>query len=249
MRLLPLFAMLPLIACSGHSEASDAAATSTTGNPVAAQGTGTSRSYAVAGFDQVDLRGSDDVDVRVGSDFSIQATGPSEMLDRLEIVKDGDTLKIGRKGNSINWGGGEGREIKVLVTMPTIRGASVSGSGDLSVDRAEADDFSASTAGSGDMKIGRMAVKTTHLSVAGSGTINASGTADSADMGVTGSGDIDAEGLTASRANISVAGSGDVSATVNGPAKVSVMGSGDVEIGGNPTCDVSKMGSGEVRCG
>jgi len=245
MRLLPLLAMIPLIACSGHSEASDAATTS--GDPVPAQGTGTSRSYAVTGFDQVDLRGSDDVDVRVGGDFAIQATGPAEMLDQLEIVKDGDTLKVGRKrGFHL---GGEGRSIRVMVTMPSIEGAAVSGSGTLTVGRVEADDFGASAAGSGDLKIGRMAVKAAHFSVAGSGTITAAGTADSADMQVAGSGDIDAEALTASRANVSVMGSGDVSATVNGPAKVSVMGSGDVTIGGDATCDVSKMGSGGVHCG
>jgi hypothetical protein len=246
MRLLPLLAVLPLIACSGNSGASDSAAAS--GDPVPAQGTGTSRSYAVTGFDHVDLRGSDDVDVRVGSDFSIQATGPAEMLDRLEIAKDGDTLKIGRK-RGINLGGGEGRAIRVMVTMPAIRGAAVSGSGTLSVDRVEGGDFGASAAGSGDLKIGRMAVKAAHFSVAGSGTITAAGTVGSADMNVAGSGDIDAESLTASRANVSVMGSGDVSTTVNGPAKISMMGSGDVTIGGDPTCEVSKMGSGEVRCG
>ena len=246
MRLLPLLAMLPLIACSGHSDASD---TATAGDPVAAQGAGTSRSYAVSGFDQVDLRGSDDVDVRVGGDFAIQATGPADLLDKLEIVKDGDTLKIGRKGNSFNWGGDKGRAIKVLVTMPAIGGASVSGSGNLSIDHVQADDFAASIAGSGDMKIGQMAVQSAHFSIAGSGDITASGTAGSAEMQVAGSGDIGAQGLTASRANITVQGSGDVSATVNGPANVSVMGSGDVEVGGDPTCRVSKMGSGEVRCG
>ncbi len=246
MRLLPLLAMLPLIACSGNS---DANGTTGTGEPAAAEGTGTSRSYAVTGFDQIDVRGSDNVDVRVGGDFAIQATGPADMLDKLDVVKDGDTLKIGRKGNSFSWSGDGGRAIKVMVTMPAIRGAAISGSGDLSVDRVEGDDFAASTSGSGDMTIGGMAVKTAHFSIAGSGTIAASGTAQAADMKISGSGDIDAEGLTASRTKVSVMGSGDVSATVNGPADVSVMGSGDAEIGGNPVCNVSKMGSGEVRCG
>src|SRR3546814_8238215 len=50
MRLLPLLAMLPLIACSGQSDATDAASTASAGgDPVAAQGSGTSRSYDVTG--------------------------------------------------------------------------------------------------------------------------------------------------------------------------------------------------------
>src|SRR3546814_4941522 len=118
MRLLPLLAMLPLIACSGQSDATDAASTASAGgDPVAAQGSGTSRSYDVTGFDQVDLRGSDDIDVRVGPAFAIQATGPAELLDKLEIVRDGDTLKVGRRGNSVSWGGDKGRAIKIMVTM------------------------------------------------------------------------------------------------------------------------------------
>src|SRR3546814_16152435 len=66
---------------------------------------------------QVDLRGSDDIDVRVGPAFAIQATGPAELLDKLEIVRDGDTLKVGRRGNSVSWGGDKGRANKIMVTM------------------------------------------------------------------------------------------------------------------------------------
>src|SRR3546814_1282824 len=107
---------------------------------------------------QVDLRGSDDIDVRVGPAFAIQATGPAELLDKLEIVRDGDTLKVGRRGNSVSWGGDKGRAIKIMVTMPALRGASVAGSGNLSVDRVEGDDFAASASGSGNLTIG--AIKT-----------------------------------------------------------------------------------------
>ncbi|HVJ00420.1 MAG TPA: head GIN domain-containing protein [Sphingomonas sp.] len=249
MRLLSVLAMLPLIACSGHSDATDSAATGGSGEPAAVQGTGTSRSYDVTGFDQVDLRGSDDVDVRVGGAFAIQATGPAELLDKLEITKDGSTLKVGRRGNSFSWGGGEGREVKVMVTMPAIRGASISGSGDLSVDRVEGDDFAASAAGSGDLKVGTIKTKSAHFSVAGSGSITAAGTTGDVKMNIAGSGDIDAEHLTASTGDISMQGSGDIDATINGTAKVSMMGSGDVEVRGGAKCDVSKMGSGDVRCG
>ena len=47
------------------------------GPGVAATGSGASRSFAVTDFTGVDLRGSDDVDVRVGGAFSVRAEGPS----------------------------------------------------------------------------------------------------------------------------------------------------------------------------
>ena len=241
MRSLMLLAAIPLVACSFHGGDND----SQPGVP--ASGHGTSRTYQVAGFTGVALKGSDDADVRVGPAFSVRAEGPADRLDDLRIVKDGDTLRISRKSNHMSWGGG--RDVKVFVTMPAISAASISGSGDMTVDRVDGGAFDGSTAGSGDLSIGQMQVDRATLSIAGSGNITAAGTAKQASLSTAGSGGIDAGGLTASQADVSTAGSGDIKATVNGHARVSMTGSGDVDLGGGATCDVSKMGSGEVTCG
>ena len=110
-----VFAAFPIMlaACSfgGDSDASPG---------VAGQGSGNARTFAVADFDAIDLRGADDVDVRVGSGFSVRAEGDSEVLDRLRITRDGQSLRIDRKPESgWRWGGGTA---KVLVTMPRIAG-------------------------------------------------------------------------------------------------------------------------------
>ncbi|HEU4962182.1 MAG TPA: head GIN domain-containing protein [Sphingomonas sp.] len=243
MRSLMLLAILPLVACSGHGVGHDENAAG-----VPASGAGTARTYAVTGFTGIELKGSDDAEVRVGDAFSVRAQGPADMLDDLRIEKDGDTLKIGRKSNHFSWGGG-GRDVKVFVTMPRIASAGIAGSGDMTIDRVDGPTFSGGTSGSGELSIGRMAVDSADLSIAGSGNIAASGTAQRVSLSIAGSGDIDAQGLTAREADVSTAGSGDIKATVNGHAKVSMMGSGNVDLGGGATCDVSKMGSGEVTCG
>ena len=87
MRKLLLLAILPLAACTGGNGNNAAEAV---GAP--ASGGGTSRSYSVADFTGVDLRGSDDADVRVGGAFAVRAQGPADMLDQLIIEKKGDTL-------------------------------------------------------------------------------------------------------------------------------------------------------------
>lgn len=245
MRTLALIAALPLAACSFGSHGHD-----DDGSGAPASGTGTSRSYAVADFTSVDLRGSDDADIRVGAAFSIRAEGPVNMLDELKIEKVGDTLKIGRKsGSHFHWGSDGGRSVKIFVTMPKIAAASIAGSGNITVDRVEGGSFSGSTSGSGDLGITQMNVDAAELSIAGSGDIEAAGNAKQLTMAIQGSGNIDASHLTASAAHVSIAGSGDASATVNGHAEVSMMGSGDVDLGDGATCTVNKMGSGEVHCG
>jgi hypothetical protein len=241
MRSLILLAAIPLIACSFHGGDND----SQPGVP--ASGQGTSRTYQVAGFNAVALKGADDADIRVGPAFSVRAEGPADRLDDLKIVKDGDTLKISRKSDHMSWGGG--RDVKVFVTMPAITAASTAGSGDMTIDRVEGGAFTGSTAGSGDLSLAALKVDRLDLSIAGSGDISAAGTAGQASLSVAGSGNIAAGGLTAGGANVTTAGSGDITATVNGQAKVRMMGSGDVDLGGGATCNVTKLGSGVVTCG
>ncbi|OYY64597.1 head GIN domain-containing protein [Sphingomonas sp. 28-62-11] len=234
-------ALLPLAACSGISFSEDAGG-------VAANGSGTSRTFDVADFTGVSLRGSDDVDIKLASTFSVRAEGPSEVLDRLKIERDGTTLKIGRKSDpSFNWGSYKGA--KIYVTLPKLDAANVAGSGDMTVGAAEGDKFEASNAGSGSITIAALKVKSAEFNIAGSGEITASGAADKLSMSIAGSGDIKAGGVKASSADASIAGSGSISADVNGPATVSILGSGDVDMGSNATCTTSKLGSGDVSCG
>ncbi len=240
MRELLLIAALPLVACSMSVDNNDGG--------VAATGGGNARDYAINGFTAVKLTGSDDVDVRIGPAFAIHATGPAKVLDRLKIERDGDTLRVGRKnGTGFSWGSDKGA--RIAVTMPAIQAAAVTGSGDLTIERAAGDSFKASSTGSGGLSIEALDVKHGEFSLTGSGDINAKGRAATLVMSVTGSGDIDAKGVAASRATVSVLGSGSANATVNGAADVSSLGSGDIDLGAGATYTVKKLGSGEVRCG
>jgi hypothetical protein len=245
MRLLILTALvpalLPLAACSSTGLFDD-------GDAVAGSGTGTTRSFAVADFTSVSLRGSDDVDVKLAERFSVRAEGPSEVLDRLKIERDGDTLKIGRKSDpSFNWGSFKGA--RIFVTLPRLTSANVAGSGDMTVGAAEGKAFEASNAGSGSISIAALKVESADFNIAGSGEISAMGSAGKLTIAIAGSGDIDARGVKATSADVSIAGSGSVRADVNGPATVSILGSGDVDMGSNATCTTSKLGSGDVSCG
>lgn len=235
MRVLLLAALLPLAAC-GWDDADDQGA-------IAPMSDGNGRSYQATGFTAVDLRGSDDVDVRVGPGFSVRATGDAKVLDALRVEVSGDTLRIGRRRGVSNG------EARIAVTMPTLRGASIAGSGDLTVDRISGAALSAALAGSGSLALGEVAVERAELSIAGSGDISARGSAGDLRVRIAGSGDVDAPGLVARRADVSVAGSGDVRATVKGDASVKIMGSGDADLGAEARCTVQKLGSGTVRCG
>ncbi len=230
---------LMLVSC-GHTESSVGGS-----SPIG------SRNFALSNFDQIVLRGADDVNVVVGKAFSVSATGPEAELDQLEIVVENGALKIGRKSNAawhIGWSRKDSRGVKITVTMPSIRAAKLAGSGDLAVDKAIADGFKASVLGSGDLRVGHVEAKSVALSIAGSGDLEIAGKAGSVDISGTGSGDVEAGSLEAETAGIAVVGSGDVTARATGSASVSIVGSGDVTISGTDSCKTSKLGSGTVTC-
>ncbi|MCW3846525.1 DUF2807 domain-containing protein [Sphingomonas sp. LB-2] len=243
MRILLIAACLPLLGACHASWDHDGASR----HDGKLSGVAASRSYDATGFTAIDLRGSDDVDVKVGGAFSVKAEGDSKLLEELEITVTNGTLRISRKGNSHwNWGDHDG--IRIHVTMPALSGATVSGSGDLDVDKVSGD-FKGAVAGSGNLTVAAVAGGNVDLAIGGSGDLKVSGTASQLSAAVAGSGDIDAKGMTATSARVSVIGSGNVTGTVKGDADISITGSGDVDLGGAAKCKVSTIGSGEAHCG
>lgn len=214
----------------------------------AATGGHGTRSFALSGFDAVRLSGSDDVRVVRGTSFSIVATGPNEVLDRLDIKTEGKTLVVTRKRNG-SWGWSRDSEgATVTVTMPSIRAAQVAGSGDMSVDRADGPAFKGGVNGSGNLDLPSVNAAAVELDVTGSGDLRAKGRARTAALSVTGSGDLDAAGLTADIAKVAIQGSGDINANARQSASINIAGSGDATVSGTRNCTISKAGSGEANC-
>ena len=239
MRVLLIAALLPLIAgCEAKWEKD--------GQAIKPSGQHAKRSYAVSGFTGVELRGPDDVDVRNGPNFSVVAEGDSKILDEVEIKLVDGRLRVGRKEHKGRWFSHDDG-VRVHVVMPRVESASVAGSGDLSIERAEGS-FKGAIAGSGDLKVQSLTATDADLSIAGSGDMTVIGTADKLSAAIIGSGDIDAGALTAKGASISITGSGSMRGTVSGGASISIAGSGDVELSGGAKCSVSSVGSGEARC-
>lgn len=206
------------------------------------------RDFQVGAFESVSLEGSHDVVVTVGGEPSVRAEGDAEALEWLEIGVENGSLRISSERRSgWSWRRNRGR-VTVYVTAPSLNAAAIGGSGDMRIDRVQAERFRASIGGSGNMEIGALQARQASFSVAGSGNVRASGQAEEADVSVAGSGDLALEGLATRRADVSIVGSGDVSIRASESVDASIMGSGDVNVTGGARCNVSKMGSGDVRC-
>ncbi|HYI47712.1 MAG TPA: head GIN domain-containing protein [Allosphingosinicella sp.] len=208
------------------------------------------RDFQVGAFDKVSLLGSPNVVVTVGGAPAVRAEGDGKLLEKLDVKVENGILRIGfEKGKwSLGWRKDHG-PVTVHVSVPSLTGAEVSGSGDMKIDKVEGGDFTGEIAGSGEIQLAILRARNASFSIAGSGGVTANGIAEAADFSIAGSGDVRAAGLQVKRAKVSIAGSGNVETKATESANIDIMGSGDVVVSGGAKCSVNKMGSGDVRCG
>ncbi len=220
--------------------------------PAAAWGFGTSGSgkkatetRTVGSFSRLQIDGSIDADVRVGSAQSVVVEGDDNLLALVRTEVHGDQLQI---SNSESYNTRLG--LRVRITVPHLEAIEVHGSGDV---RAEG-----------------IKSETLKVALAGSGDVSVKGTADTVDVAVRGSGDVSVEDLAARNVEVSVRGSGDVrlrgttndlKVSVQGSgdvncadlkgraATVVIQGSGDVEVFASESVDATTSGSGNVTYG
>lgn len=213
-----------------------------------ASGATASRNYQVGNFQQIEVAGSYDVEVRTGANVSVSAQGGKNLLDHTVVEVVDGKLEIHSEKNNNFFSFGHHGGAKFIVTVPQLNAATIAGSGDMKIDHVQGNGFEGTVAGSGSIEIGAADLQQLKLSIAGSGDVRAQGKAKTVEYSVAGSGDIDAAGLQSQDAKVDIAGSGDIKVHAVGTAQVSIMGSGGVDVSGGARCQVSKAGSGTVRC-
>src|SRR5918993_5321394 len=126
------------------------------------------RNYQVGEFDRIELAGPYDARVRTGSAISVHARGNEKAIDNLEVVvEDGALVIRSKKKMGFNWG--KSGKVALDVTVPSLRGAEIAGSGDIRIDRVAGDSFDGGIAGSGNLTVSSVEVNRLKMSIGGGG--------------------------------------------------------------------------------
>lgn len=205
------------------------------------------RSFSVAPFDRIDLRGATNVEVTTGRAISVRAVGDQSELDRLEIASHNGEISIATKPRM--WSMGWSKPVTVYVTVPALIAARLTGSGDLSIDRVAGAGFDGNLTGSGDLRLRTVDVAQLRLALQGSGDIYAAGRCRTGTYELRGSGDLRADGLSCQSLIASLRGSGDINGRATATADLNLTGSGDIRVAGGARCTRTKRGSGDISCG
>ncbi len=175
-------------------------------------------------FTGVELSGSADVVVNFGNEQSVVVEADDNILPLVETTVRGSTLVIGLKPfASLN----TRQPIQVTMTVKALDVASISGSGNITINNLSA--------------------KTVNFALSGSGNITAAGNAERVTVSLNGSGNIFLDSLKAKSAGVKLKGSGNIKVYASESLEASIPGSGTVQYRGNPPAvNRSVTGSGNV---
>ncbi|MGO9831883.1 MAG: head GIN domain-containing protein [Myxococcaceae bacterium] len=201
---------------------------------------------SVQGFTRVELHVPLDVTIRPGKAFSLGLDlRDSELASKISTEVHGDTLVITTTDHSLRLRG----KNSMALTMPDLRGVSITGSGNVEVQGFERNgDVALSISGSGDITYsGKSSAMT--VSIAGSGNVSLAGSTGSLSVAIEGSGDLKGESFTAKNASVEVDGSGDAALHIAGGAvQFAVNGSGDIRWSGEASVvSAVTRGSGSIQ--
>lgn len=172
-------------------------------------------------IESIELRISCNVVGEVSDSASLTITGDDNLLQYIRTQVIDGKLRIDSeerlKPSSV---------IKVNITSPELKGASISGSGKIMLNGIETPHF--------------------HASISGSGSIQAAGTSENVDATISGSGNIDLLSLPSVNASASISGSGLIQVDAKQSLNAHISGSGSIRYAGDPTVSKHISGSGSV---
>lgn len=223
----------------------------------------------VDNFSKVAFRIPGKLYLRQGSEQKVVLEGHKDVLDKIETEVSGGRLSIGRENTNWRmWDWDDDDRIIAYVTVTTLEGLSVSGSGNLIGEGVlKAGDLDLAVSGSGSMEIEVNASGYMEANVSGSGDIRVKGSCRSLESKVSGSGKVMIAGTISERGDMNVSGSGriiasgtakEIRTTISGSGEVQaadlevekcevrISGSGDVEINVKQALDATISGSGSV---
>lgn len=223
----------------------------------------------VDNFSKVAFRIPGKLYLRQGSEQKVVLEGHKDVLDKIETEVSGGRLSIGRENTNWRmWDWDDDDRIIAYVTVTTLEGLSVSGSGNLIGEGVlKAGDLDLAVSGSGSMEIEVNSSGYMEANVSGSGDIRVKGSCRSLESKVSGSGKVMIAGTISERGDMNVSGSGriiasgtakEIRTTISGSGEVQaadlevekcevrISGSGDVEINVKQALDATISGSGSV---
>lgn len=182
-------------------------------------------------FDKVDVSDAFHVDISQGDTFSVVLRIDENVVQYLEVVKEGSTLKIGVKPAAIGIGP---RTLEAEVTMPELTGLELSGASHGAISGFKSTkglhvDVSGAGHLTGDIEAGDA-----QFHVSGASHVTLSGSGEDVAIDASGASHVDLADLPVADANVEASGASHVTVNPSGRLDVQASGASQVYYLGSP---------------
>jgi hypothetical protein len=229
------------------------------GDTITGSGELTTQTYDFADFANVDISHAFDAEITNAEIPSVAVTVDDNILENLDVRLDGDTLRIGMKGNDSY----RNVTMEAAIAMPALSHLKLSGASSaalgsfesseplrIELEGASSVDCSDITSGSatfdleGASRADCRDVTTGEIEVAlqGASSVALTGSGGNADVSAKGASRADMDGLPVANAKVKLEGASRASVNTDGILDVDLAGSSDVTYSGEPTLGDVKMG-------
>ncbi len=162
-------------------------------------------------FTGVELSGSNEVHITVGGPQAVVVSADDNLIDGVTTTVVAGQLVVGNRPGSFT----TETPMRVDVTVPSLDGLALPGSGVVSVTGIRAQSLT--------------------VSLSGSGALHATGVAEQLSVELGGTGDAELQGLVAGDVSAVLNGTGRIVVTATSSIDASVPGTGTIVYGGNPS--------------
>jgi hypothetical protein len=212
-------------------------------NRVKGDGHVISKSFDKTGFKDIDASSEMNVILKQGPDYSVRIDAEKNILELIEVRKEGDELVVGFKNNvSIN----PTKDIKIYITAPEFHKLEGSGACTFSNnDMITGNEIKLDLSGACNANL-NVTVNKLDIEASGASEIEVKGKAVYFAVDGSGSTSVSAFQLISENADIQISGAGDAEVFASKSLKADLSGAGDVQYKGNPTSvnkEISGAGS------
>jgi len=195
--------------------------------------------YAFTNFTKVEISTAFEFEIEYSDSYSINVTADDNVIDRVRISQDGQTLKIRVGGAPTSF---RSVTLKALVTMPQLGGLAVSGACSGTVSNFNSTE-AVSIAVSGASRVtGDITAADIGFDVSGASTVQLEGSADDMVATVSGACTFNLDDFTVNNANVKISGASTGTINLDGRLDANVSGASTLLYIGDPlmgTIDVS----------
>ncbi|OGO32751.1 MAG: hypothetical protein A2Z29_08055 [Chloroflexi bacterium RBG_16_56_11] len=211
----------------------------------------TTREYDFTDFTRIEAGSAFTLDIIPSDNFTIAITAGENTFKHINVVKTGDTLKIGLKG--VGWTF-DIDSLEARITLPVLRGVELSGAAEgraigfnspqdteaglsgasrLDMDM-ETGSFKSELSGASRIS-GRLVASSSDFDLSGASRVSLSGSGGNFKLDASGASRADMDTFTVGDADISLSGACRASLVINGKLNASLSGASQLRYSGSPT--------------